>query len=266
MKKNFLLFNAFLMIFLICSIDAFGSTSVLRFTTQEFPPFSYQIGGAVSGPASEIIRAICHDMNYKCSFKSLSWTRAQIEVKQGKAHGMFVIGWNENRAQWLHFSHPIVKTQYGFFVRDKDRLEYKKPDDIKGYNVGVYGPSNTAKSLEKIKRKVKDFTIDISPNSEICFRKLSDGRVNAVYSNKAVGHSLISKLRLKNIKYAGLDKNLKYYIGFSQKYNSKNVVDEFNNTLKKLYFKGVIQNILSMYNMEAADIELADLENQNIDK
>ena len=256
MRKNFLKFSVLISIFFVFfCLEVTGNTAELKFTTQEFPPFSYQIGGVVSGPASEIIRAICHEMSYKCSIKSLSWTRAQIEVKQGKAHGMFVIGWNENRAQWLHYSLPIVKTQYGFFVRKNDPLEYKNPDDIKGYHIGVYGPSNTAKSLEKIKAKVKDVTVDISPNTEISFRKLSDGRVNAVYSNKAVGHSLISKLRLKNVRYAGLDKNLKYYIGFSQRYNNLEIINKFNDTFKALYAKGVIHQILSMYNMEAAEID-----------
>jgi polar amino acid transport system substrate-binding protein len=129
----------------------------LKFNTQDFPPpLNYAIDGVVSGPAAELIRKICDEMQITCSFKLLAWKRAQEEVKLGKAHGMFVIGWNEARAKWLYFSPPLLVTEYGFFVRDDNPIQYKDVSDVKSYRVGVYGPSNTATSLEKIKAEIGD--------------------------------------------------------------------------------------------------------------
>ena len=54
----------------------------------------------------------------------LPWRRAQQEVEDGKAQGMFVIGWNAERAEWLHFSPALVNTEYGFFVRDDNPLKF----------------------------------------------------------------------------------------------------------------------------------------------
>jgi polar amino acid transport system substrate-binding protein len=232
-----------------------ASAAELKFDTQDFAPFSYETNGVVSGPAADIIRKICSDMKIDCSFNLLPWGRAQEEVRNGKAHGLFVVGWNEERSKWLYFSSPILETEYGFFVRDDNPLKFKQNSDIKGYTVGVYGPSNTATALEKIKAEIKDLTIDITPADEAGFKKLSLGRVDAVFSNKDVGYDLMHKLGLKNIRYSGRQQSLKYYIGLSQKFTDKKLVDQFNAVFRNLYKRGVIQEILAKYKMDAAQLE-----------
>ncbi|KPA12129.1 Extracellular solute-binding protein, family 3 [Candidatus Magnetomorum sp. HK-1] len=242
---------------LICLLMSVSSSNAydLEFVTQDFPPFSYQIGSYVAGPAADIIRAICVDLDFECALHSKDWSTAQMDVKKGKAHGMFIIGWNKNRSTWLDFSHPIIKTEYGVFVRKSNPLNYNMKSDIKGYNVGVYGPSNTSQSLLKIKKIIKDLRVDFSPDSATCFKKLSQGKLDAVYSNKAVGKSLVHRLGLKNIRYAGRDRSLKYYFGFNQRYTDKKVLDKFNKSFEKFHKNGVIQEVLSMYGMESAELK-----------
>jgi len=48
---------------------------------------------------------------------------------------------------------------------------------------------------------------------------------------------------------------LKYYIGFSQKFTDKKLVDQFNAEFRNLYKRGVIQEILAKYKMDAAQLE-----------
>ena len=155
----------------------------------------------------------------------------------------------------VYFSPPILNTEYGFFVRDDNPLKFKQVSDIKGYTVGVYGPSNTATSLEKIKTEIKELTIDMTPDDEAAFKKLSLGRVDAVFSNRDVGYDLMRKFGLKNIRYPGRQQSLKYYIGFSQKFTDKKLVDQFNTTFRNLHKRGIIQEILSKYKMDAAPLE-----------
>ena len=227
----------------------------LILNTQDFAPFNYEVNGIVSGPAADIIRKICSEMKIDCTMHLLPWRRAQDEVANGTAHGLFVIGWNEERAKNLYFSPPILNTEYGFFVRDSNPLKLKQNSDVKGYTVGVFGPSNTATALEKIKAEVKDLSIDMTPDDEAAFRKLSVGRVDAVFSNRDVGYDLAHKLGLKNIRYSGRQQSLKYYVGFSQKFTDKKLVDQFNAAFRNLYKHGVIQEILTKYKMDAAQLE-----------
>ena len=199
----------------------FASGSELKFNTQDFAPFNYEVGGVVSGPAADIIRRICSEIKIDCSFNLLPWARAQEGVANGTAHGLFVIGWNEERAKTLYFSPPILNTEYGFFVKNENPLKFKQNADVKGYTVGVFGPSNTATSLEKIKAEINELTIDMTPDDEAAFKKLSLGRVDAVFSNRDVGYDFMRSLNLKNIRYSGRQQSLKYYIGFSQKFTDK---------------------------------------------
>jgi polar amino acid transport system substrate-binding protein len=169
----------------------------LKLNTQDFAPFNYEVKGVVSGPAADIIRKICSEMKIDCSLHLLPWRRAQDEVANGTAHGLFVIGWNEELAKTLYFSPPILNTEYGFFVRDDNPLKFKQNSDVKGYTVGTFGPSNTATALEKIKGEIKELTIDMTPDDESAFKKLSLGRVDAVFSNKDVGNDMMRKLGIK---------------------------------------------------------------------
>jgi polar amino acid transport system substrate-binding protein len=251
-KKNFhiaLVFGGFFV------FVALAGGAELKLNTQDFAPFNYEVNGVVAGPAADIIRKVCDDIKIDCSLRLLPWRRAQEEVRNGTAHGMFVIGWNEERAKTLYFSPALLNTEYGFFVRDDSPLNFKQNSDIKGYVVGVYGPSNTATSLEKIKAEIKDLTIDMTPDDEAAFRKLSIARVDAVFSNRDVGYDLIRKLGLKNLRYAGRQQSLKYYIGFSQKFTDKKLVDQFNVGFRNLHKRGVIQGILGKYKMDAAPLE-----------
>src|SRR5215467_10738835 len=150
-----------------------ASGAALKLNTQDFTPYSYEVNGVVSGPAADIIRKICSEMKIDCTMHLLPWRRAQDEVANGTAHGLFVIGWNEERAKKLYFSPPILNTEYGFFVRDDNPLKFKQNSDVNGYTVGTFGPSNTATALEKIKAEIQDLKIDMTPDDESAFKKLS---------------------------------------------------------------------------------------------
>jgi polar amino acid transport system substrate-binding protein len=250
--------NAFCLVLLFGACLLFAGSAggaELKFNTQNFEPFNYEVGGVVSGPTADIIRRICDEMKITCTFNLLPWRRAQEEVANGIAHGLFTIGWNEERAKTLYFSPTLMNTEYGFFVKNDNPLKFKQVSDVKGYTVGVFGPSNTSFFLDKIKAEIKDLTIDLTPEDETAFKKLSLGRVDAVYSNKDVGYFLMGKLNIKNIRYAGFHTGLKYYVGFSQKFTDKKLVDQFNTTFRNLHKRGVIQEILAKHKMDAAPLD-----------
>jgi polar amino acid transport system substrate-binding protein len=234
---------------------SFANGAELKFNTQDFAPFNYEVGGVVSGPAADIIRRICSDIKIDCSLNLLPWARAQDEVRNGKAQGIFVVGWNEEQSKWLYFSPPILNSEYGFFVRADNPLKFNENSDVQGYAVGVYGPSNTATALERIKAEIKQMTIDMTPDGGAAFKKLSVSRIQAVFSNRDVGNDLMRKLGIRNVRYAGRQQILKYYIGFSQKFTEKKLVDQFNATFRSLHKRGVIQEILAKYKMDVAQLE-----------
>jgi polar amino acid transport system substrate-binding protein len=231
----------------------------LRFTTQDFAPFNYEIDGKVSGPAHEIIVAACAKMKAKCTSALLPWARAQKEVADGKANGMFVIGWNKPRAEVLHFSPPLMKTEYGFFVYVDSKLSYKELTDLQGLTVAVYGPSNTSTTLDGLRSRMisqglKPFETEMRPDDEAGIRKLAAARVDAVFSNREVGFALAAKLGLRNkLRYAGKTSELNYYIGFNKKHSDPKILAAFDAAVAELMKDGTAKKILDKFEMQLPD-------------
>jgi len=248
----------------ISSLSAVGGTeqkTELRFVTLEFSPFVYAVDGIVSGPGAEVIAAVCKRMNITCSFALYPWRRAQMLVKAGDAEAMMVVGRNPKREEWVRFSPPVFQTEYGYFVRADNRMSYRDDQDVQGYNVGVFSPSNTANSLRKIQasmveRGLKPIIIDERPDDVSGFKKLAVGRLDAVYSNRDRGNEVIRKHELnENIRYAGANKTLQYYVGFSRAGNNSRLLDRFDQEYLNLYREGVVEAIIKNYHLQAANNE-----------
>lgn len=237
------------LLFLILTLSVILFAKEMVFFTQDFAPFSYSENSEVKGPAVDIINKVCGELSIEAKFGIFPWKRAIESAKKGDANALFVLGWNKPRTEWLYFSHPIIKTEYGVFVHKDNAMDYSKPSDLNGYTVSVYGPSNTSRNLEKIAEE-STLKIDMTPDDVAAFRKVDHKRVSGAFSNKDVGWALINDLDLKNIRYAGAYKNLNYYIGFLKDYNKKEDVDLFNAKLKELTDSGEIQKILDKYNMQ----------------
>jgi polar amino acid transport system substrate-binding protein len=250
--------------FAITTAASHAQQTTLRFTTQDFAPFNYEIDGKVAGPAQEIIAAACAKIKAKCTFELLPWARAQKEVAEGKANGMFVIGWNKPRAEVLHFSPPLMKTEYGFFAHVDSKLRYKSLADIQGMMVAVYGPSNTSLSLERLRdrmteQKLTPFHIEVRPDDEAGVKKLAATRVDAVFSNREVGFALAAKLGLRDkIRYAGKTSELNYYIGFDRTHNDPKILATFDAAVAELMKDGTAKKILDKFEIQLPDVRLDD--------
>ncbi|MCG8571717.1 MAG: transporter substrate-binding domain-containing protein [Spirochaetes bacterium] len=229
--------------------------NIMIFNTQNFPPFTYEEGQLPQGPAVKIIEAVCQEMGMEYKINIFPWSRSQMLTRTNKAHAMFLIGWNEERSEWLHFSHPIIETEYGFFLNKNSSMKYQNINDLEGWNIGVYGPSNTSHNLDLIKQEINSIQILINPKNETGFINLELERINAVYSNRDVGSILMKQMDLKNIYYAGMHKKLKYYIGFSKENVEIERVNQFNQAYFKLYQEGSIKKILTQYNLDIAVLE-----------
>ena len=226
------------------------NSSDLVFYTQEFAPFNYSENGDVKGPAKAVIETVCQAASLSCSFKALPWGRAQSDVKSGEAHGLFVIGWNEGRAKWLHYSPPLMTTEYGFFVHSDDLDKISSLDDFNSRTVGVFGPSNTSKSLEKLQKSLTSMKISMTADDIAGFKKLEAKRVDAVFSNREVGLDMVKKLGLKNVKYVMKQRELNYFIGLSKEFTDQELVDRFNGKFTELYETGEIPTVLKSFNMQ----------------
>lgn len=225
----------------------------LVFLTQDFPPFTYLVDGVPSGPGVEMVETVCAEQGLDCDVQILPWPRAQMLLKQGRADALFLIGKTVERAVWLRFSRRVVRTEYGFFVRtDKSTpLRERGMQALREKMVGVYGPSKTSATLEALRGEMNgDFFIDMTPDDEEAFKKLAWGRVDAVFSNRAVGMALMAKLHLGNLEYAGKHTDVDYYIGYTRNPEKAAEVDRFDAALGAMVESGRIEAILGRFFLE----------------
>ncbi len=229
-----------------------AEAAVVRFVTHDFPPFTTLHQGLPGGPIKELIDLICQRIQARCEHRVFPWERAQRRVRSGDADAMYVIGRNKERQLWLRFSDLVLTTEYGFFVREDNRMLYRNEDDLAGLDIGVYGPSNTSHTLQRLRSDPEQYGIEIFPDNEVAFRMLAARRNDAVFSNKDVGEALIRRLGLSGLRYSGTLKTLGYHLGFSRQTLNPVWVERFNQELQRIRQEGVLHSTLLKYGLSAS--------------
>lgn len=243
-------FQVSLLVLSMLSIGTPVIAQPLKFVTQNFPPFSYLEQGRVSGPAPELIRRVCKEMAIACELDLLPWRRAVRLARKGVYQGLFLIGWNSARSDWLYFSPPLIDTEYGLFVSAPNPLKFKSPESIQGYTVAVFGPSNTSHSLQQLSQESGGVSIKMYPQGETGFRQLSRNRVDAVYSNRDVGLAMLEQMGIKGVNYSGPHRELSYFVGFPKQSVDSQGVEDFSQAYLKLLRSGEIDLLLRPYGIK----------------
>ena len=235
--------------------------SRIRFVTLEFAPFIYGQDQKVAGAAHEVIAAVCERADVTCTFDIYPWRRAQGLMRAGEADGMMVIGRNAKREEWLDFSPPLFRTEYGFFVNGGNEIAYSHPAQLTGMRIGVFAPSNTETQLRGLRDSMgaaglEPFEIDAHPDDAAGMRKLAADRLDAVYSNRDRGWGIVNAEKLQGkVRYAGGDKEILYYSGITKAFTDRAAVARFFEVWRALFSNGEAQRIIESYGLEPATIE-----------
>ncbi len=233
----------------------------IRFVTLEFAPFIYGENQEVAGPGRDLIAAVCAEAHIECSYDIYPWRRAQELMKDGEADGMMVIGRNPKRAEWIRFSPPHFRTEYGIFVQADNDMDFGDIAQLEGLKVGVFAPSNTAVQLQAIREEMAasgldPIEIDERPDDSSGFRKLAAGRIDAVYSNRDRGRQILAAEGLTpGVRYAGGHQEIVYYAGFARSFPDQDLIDRFDAAWRELFRRGEAQEIIQSYGLEPAELE-----------
>ena len=214
----------------------------------------------VAGPGRDLIAAVCAEAAIRCNYDIYPWRRAQELMRNGDADGMMVIGRNPKREEWIRFSPPHFRTEYGIFVATGDGLEFSNIVQLEGLRVGVFAPSNTATQLTGIREQMiiqglDPVVIEERPDDASGFRKLAAGRIDAVYSNRDRGRQILEQEGLsEGVRYAGGHQGILYYAGFARNFPDQELLDRFDVAWRELFRKGEAQRIIESYGLEPAKL------------
>jgi len=244
-----LIFSLFLVIFASSSAVA---KKTYKFVTEPLPPFNYEEFGGVAGPSSDIINEVCRRMKITCVFEITEWREAYLKAKKGRVDGIFSIGKSYEREAWLHYSLPLIKTAYGFFVQKSNVFTYKNAKSLSKMELSVYGPTNASKKLQELLFDAKGSKMIMEEDPKTPFKKLAANRYREntiIYANRDFGNYLIKVLGIKNLRYVADEQPIRYFVGFPKKRIKASFVKKFNKTIEDLYRDGKIEKILRFYRM-----------------
>lgn len=236
---------------LLCVWGQESSAASLSFAAAEFVPFVSVKDGQPGGPVTDIVRQACREAKIDCSFKVQSWKASKDAITQGKVDGLFVASWERERAEWLNFSLPLLRTEWGYFVPASDTRTYSGLKSLTGYRVGVFGPSSSSAALERV-GPVLNLDVELSQDDLANVRRMLAGELDAVYMNRDVALSLLQRNGLEGqVRYVVGDSGRNYHLAFGKQADVQ-VVGQFNRALRQMFKANVVRQMLTRQQLEPA--------------
>jgi len=219
-----------------------------------FPPFQYLENQVLVGSDTEILTQILEDIGYKPDFYIRPWKRVLAEAKLGKYALIFSLTKNKERATNLFFSEPISSIRDVFFKRKDRQIQWNTLDDVAHLIVSAsdgYNYSSSFMSASKNKIARMSWVLGDQPEMEH-LRLLQAGQVDIAICEVHVCLHLIQSNSAKFDQLDYIDKNIGpkryFYAGIPKIWpNSKKLLEDFNQSLRKLIKSGKRDEILQKY-------------------
>jgi len=225
-----------------------------HFATEPFPPYTYaNRSGHAAGPMVDVLATVCARLRRDCMVEVMPWRRALMLAGQGDVDGLFTIIDSAERRAAFRVSAPVIEARYVFIAYKSDRFEYRRPLDLSGRTIGVYGPSGTASTLLPL-LEGNDARAVVEPDNEMVLRKMEAGRYGRdglVFINERVGLDLIERIGISNLRLAGEAARFNYSFGFAPTRVSADELAAFDAELAVLCRSGQLQDLLKPYEMRA---------------
>ncbi|MFG5861292.1 substrate-binding periplasmic protein [Metapseudomonas sp. CR1201] len=163
--------------------SAFAWTQTIIAAADAYPPFADPAHPS-QGISLQIVRAAYATQGYTVDMRFVPWARAVSGVKNGEYDILPNAWWTQERAAFLLFSEPYMRSEIKFIKRKGDPFEYHGLESLTGKTVGIvkgygYGDDflnaahfsrpEVSKVLQNIKKLVRG-RIDLTLEDEVVAR------------------------------------------------------------------------------------------------
>lgn len=188
--KKFLLSLFFMLLpafFLLPTTYANTTAESLTYITEEFRPFNYQEGGAVTGFSVELLRLMWQEMDVKPQkIRVYPWARGYNWLQKRPNVVLFSTGRTEQREALFQWVCPIGEQVRNIFLAKKSRnLKIRTLDDAKKYRIGTVHEDVSEQTI--LKKGFKRSQLKPMPDMKSNLKKLLLERIDLVtYDEKAL--------------------------------------------------------------------------------
>lgn len=161
---------------------------VVNLASTDYPPyFSPQLPG--DGVVAAITRAALAKHGHTLKLHYRPWARLIAEVKAGQFDGVMAVWYEPARAEYLHYSLPLVNTVMGFYGRVDKPLATLPLSALRTQVIGTVRGYKNPDVFEQAGLK-QELAADDLTN----LRKLAAGRLDLVLIDKVLAQHLRSHL------------------------------------------------------------------------
>ncbi len=240
------LFSAILLALFVTQAYA-GNT--IRFATEPtYPPFEYiDENNQMTGFDIELAKALCKEIKAECSFSNQSFDSLIPSLKFRRfdaiISGMDITA---SRLEQVDFSNPYYENS-AVFIAEKGKIS--GVDQLSKKTVGVQnGTTHQSYLINNFEKKgVKIRPYDSYQNALL---DLTNGRIDAVFSDTAVAREWIISQDKKKFAIAGKEiKDPDYFgtgMGIAVRKNDP-LRETLNKALEKVKLEGTYQKLLTKY-------------------
>ncbi len=178
-------------------VDHQGPDTIVIASEPDYPPYCYvDDQGAPAGFALEVFREAAKAAALKVFVRIGIWSQIKEDLAMGKIDALPFVGRTPEREQLFDFTMPYLSLTGAAFVRKEYGL-IKTVEDLQGKDIAVMKGDNAEEFL--VRDSITNRIITTLTFEE-AFRLLSDGKCDAVVTQRIMGLSLLDKMGVDNVE------------------------------------------------------------------
>lgn len=243
--------KVFIIIFFIF-FGLYADENTLYLTSLEWPPYTSSELYS-KGLSSYIVIKAFEAEGYSVEIEFFPWSRAVYNAKtNSKYSAYFPEYYSEDLEKSFYFSNPIGINSLGFAERNSNKIVWDKLEDLKGKRIGIVQDYINTEEFDMMVR-TKRLLVDVAINDRLNLLKLVGGRMDlAVVDENVLNYYLNYDEKLKKSKNKisfnpKLLSERELYVCFPKGFEGKNMLNIFNEGLKKIDIKKLEEEYRSKF-------------------
>ena len=235
-------FFAFIsLIFIFSSVHA--QTKVRSASEYDYPPLALVINGKARGFSVDLLKAALKTVNIDVSFYVGPWSQIKNDLAEGKIDVLPLVGRTPERETIYDFSVPYI-TLYGAVFIKKGVTDIKDIRDLQNKSIVVMKEDNAE---EFIRRNKLSENIHTTTTFEEAFLLVSEGKYDAVVTQKIMGIELLKRTGIHNVFPVIEIKEFKQNFTFAVKKGNMELLSKLNDGLSRVITDGTFNKIRSKW-------------------
>ena len=238
-----------------------AETTVRSASEYDYPPLALVTNGEADGFSVDLLRATLTAVEMDVSYYVGSWSEIKQDLAEGRIDALPLVGRTPERELLYDFSVPYL-TMYGAIFVKEGNSKITSIEDLTDKKIVVMEGDN---SEEFIRREHLSNYITTTKTFEEAFRLVSEGKQDAVITQRVMGIQLLKNMGIDNIIPIAEIKTFKQDFTFAVKQGNKELLTQLNDGLSKIIVDGTYDKIYHKW-FDSLDTEELNVVNLTSDE